>query len=137
MRVLLVDDSATIRLITAGYLAQLGICEVIQAENGRAALEQVVRFQPKFIVTDWNMPEMSGSEFVQQLRAAGYKTPVLMVTTESEKSRVVEAVQAGINNYMIKPFKREEFMQRFLATCKKFNLKVPYPNGDCPSALAA
>jgi DNA-binding response OmpR family regulator len=80
------------------------------------------RLKPSLIFTDWNMPNMNGIDFVKQYRASGAKTPIIMVTTEAEKVRVVEALQAGVNNYLVKPFKREEFFQRVAATCKTFNL---------------
>lgn len=122
MRVLIVDDSRSIRMMIRSYLAKSMNLEVLEAEDGAAALLLAANLKPSLIFTDWNMPNMNGIDFVKQFRASGAKTPIIMVTTEAEKFRVVEALQAGVNNYLVKPFKREEFFQRVAATCKTFNL---------------
>ena len=122
MRVLIVDDSRSIRMMIRSYLAKSVNLEVLEAEDGAAALLLAANLKPSLIFTDWNMPNMNGIDFVKQYRASGAKTPIIMITTEAEKVRVVEALQAGVNNYLVKPFKREEFFQRVAATCKTFNL---------------
>jgi two-component system chemotaxis response regulator CheY len=104
MKVLLVDDSKTMRNIQRGILSQLGYTEVQEAVDGQDALAKVGAFGPNLILLDWNMPNMDGITFVKQYRGAGNKTPIIMVTTEAEKSRVVEAIKAGVNNYVVKPF---------------------------------
>ncbi len=124
MRVLVVDDSRSIRMMIRSYLAPLANVEILEAEDGAAALLLAANLKPSLIFTDWNMPNMNGLEFVKQYRASGAKTPIIMVTTEAEKTRVVEALQAGVNNYLVKPFKREEFFHRAAATCKAFGIPL-------------
>ncbi len=104
MKVLLVDDSKTMRNIQRGILTQLGYEHIEEAVDGVDALEKVASFGPELILLDWNMPNMDGITFIKQYRGSGAKVPVIMVTTEAEKSRVVEAIKAGVNNYVVKPF---------------------------------
>jgi len=105
MRFLVVDDSATMRRILVNSLQRIGFTDCVEAEDGLQALE---RFDPtvSFVITDWNMPTMSGLELTQSLRAHGHgKTvPILMVTTRSVREDIVAAVDAGVNNYILKPF---------------------------------
>ena len=104
MKVLLVDDSKTMRNIQKKVLTQLGYETLIEAEDGQQALQQVEAESPDLILLDWNMPVMNGMEFLKEFRSTNKTTPVIMVTTEAEKSRVIEAIKAGVNNYVIKPF---------------------------------
>ena len=104
MKVLLVDDSKTMRNIQRGILTQLGYEQIEEAVDGQDALSKVNAFNPELILLDWNMPNMDGITFIRQYRSSGAKIPVIMVTTEAEKSRVVEAIKAGVNNYVVKPF---------------------------------
>lgn len=105
MRFLVVDDSATMRRIVVNSLKRIGFEECIEAGDGAEALE---RFDSsvEFVITDWNMPTMTGLEFVRALRARpdGKSVPVLMVTTRSVREDIVQAAQAGVNNYVVKPF---------------------------------
>jgi two-component system chemotaxis response regulator CheY len=105
MKALVVDDSGVMRKIVAGALSKVGASEVLQAEDGVQAV-QAVADNPDLglIMLDWNMPNKNGLEALQEIRASGNKVPVIMVTTEAEKSRVVEAIKAGANNYIVKPF---------------------------------
>ncbi|MGM0444489.1 MAG: response regulator [Fibrobacterota bacterium] len=107
MKVLLVDDSSTMRRIQANQLKQLGVTDVVQAENGKDALQKLQENMPLDVVLlDWNMPVMDGYECLKAIRGnksyAGLK--VFMCTSESEKSNVLEALKAGANNYIVKPF---------------------------------
>lgn len=104
MRFLLVDDSSTMRKIQRRTLEKLGFGDVLEAEDGNQGLAQVESGKPDIVITDWNMPNLDGLSFVKQLRAGGHTVPIIMVTTEAEKSKVVEAIKAGINDYLIKPF---------------------------------
>lgn len=104
MRFLLVDDSSTMRQIQRRTLEKLGFHDVVEAEDGHAALQAMADSPPDVVLTNWNMPKMSGIELVRAIRQTNKSIPVMMVTTEASKSRVVEAIQAGINDYLIKPF---------------------------------
>ncbi|MBX3373725.1 MAG: response regulator [Phycisphaeraceae bacterium] len=119
MRILLIDDSRTMRNIEKGILAQIGYTDVEEAVDGQDALSKVDAVNPGLILVDWNMPNMDGLSFVKAYRGMGNRTPVIMVTTESEKSRVVEAIKAGVNNYVVKPFTPETLSQRLLETIAK------------------
>lgn len=105
MKFLVVDDSATMRRIVVNSLSRIGFQECVEAEDGGAALE-VFDGSIDFVITDWNMPNMSGLDFVRSLRAKeeGKTVPILMVTTRSVREDIVQAAQAGVNNYVVKPF---------------------------------
>lgn len=104
MRIMLVDDSQTMRNVQKKILASLGYTDVVEACDGQDALSKVGAANPELILLDWNMPNLDGMGFLKAFRPKNATTPILMVTTESEKARVVEAIQAGVNNYLVKPF---------------------------------
>lgn len=106
MRILVVDDSTTMRRILINTLSKLGYTDVVDGCNGREGLDRLAASPIDLVITDWNMPEMSGIEFIRAIRANDqYKSiPVLMVTTNAAKDDIVEALRAGINNYVVKPF---------------------------------
>lgn len=108
MKVLVVDDSGVMRKIIARGLHALWIDEVVEAADG---VEAVAAFgdgsEFDLVLTDWNMPNMNGLELVQKLRGDGHKHPIVMVTTEVEKGQVVKAIQAGVNDYLCKPFDQD------------------------------
>lgn len=120
MKVLLVDDSKTMRNIQKGILTQLGYSEIEEACDGLDALSKVGAFQPELLLVDWNMPNMDGLTFVKKFREQGNKSPVIMVTTEAEKVRVVEAIKAGVNNYVVKPFTPDVLSERIKETLARF-----------------
>lgn len=108
MNVLVVDDSGVMRKIIARSLASVGITEIQEAGDGREALATFGDGSGfDLVITDWNMPEMNGLELTQAIRSSGSKVPVMMVTTESEKDSVLKAIQAGVNDYLVKPFDNE------------------------------
>ncbi len=111
MRILIVDDSKTMRNIQKTVLGHLGHSEVEEACNGQDALSKLGSFKPDLILLDWNMPNMDGLTFLKHYRGQGNTTPIIMVTTESDKPRVVEAIKAGVNGYVIKPFTPEMLIQ--------------------------
>ena len=103
-KVLAVDDSATIRKIISDSLTTLGFADIEQAGDGQIALTKLGGVE--LILTDWNMPNMNGLEFVKTVRQMPdySKVPIIMVTTEAGKAEVVEALRNGVNNYVVKPF---------------------------------
>lgn len=119
MRIMLIDDSRTMRTIQRNILTQLGYKEIEEACDGQDALSKVDAFNPDIILVDWNMPNVDGISFVKQYRARGRKTPIVMVTTEAEKARVIEAIKAGVNNYVVKPFTPESLSARIQETLAK------------------
>ncbi len=112
MRVMVIDDSRTMRGIMRQVLETLGCAAVEEAIDGQDALSKVKAFRPELILLDWNMPNMDGLEFLRRFRAGDRETPVIMVTTESSRERVVEAIRAGVDDYVLKPFTAEELAQR-------------------------
>jgi two-component system, chemotaxis family, chemotaxis protein CheY len=111
MNILIVDDFATMRRIIKGVLKQLGFSNLIEAEDGEAALKELRKEKVGLIVSDWNMPNMTGLELLKAVRAdSSLKSiPFLMVTAEGQKENVIQAVQAGVSNYIVKPFTPETF----------------------------
>jgi two-component system, chemotaxis family, chemotaxis protein CheY len=103
MKFLVVDDSATMRRILINSLQRIGYSTCVEAGDGAEALE---KFDPtiEFVITDWNMPNMSGIEFTKALRQVAPSVPILMVTTRSVREDIIAAIQAGVNNYVVKPF---------------------------------
>ncbi len=106
LKILAVDDSPTMRRIIINTLKRAGYSDVLEASDGRDALAKMKVEKVNFVITDWNMPEMDGLAFVTALRSMGeYKSlPILMVTTRSVKDDIMEALKAGVNNYIVKPF---------------------------------
>ena len=106
MRVLIVEDFATMRRIVKGALKQLGFVNIVEAEDGQIALELLKKEKIGLIVSDWNMPNMTGIEFLREVRkdAVLKDTPFIMVTAEGQKDNVLEAVKSGVSNYVVKPF---------------------------------
>jgi two-component system chemotaxis response regulator CheY len=92
------------RKILIDVLGKAGITDVAQAADGAEAVKAATAEDFGLILMDWNMPNMLGIDALKAIRATGKSTPVIMVTTEAEKSRVLEAIKAGANNYIIKPF---------------------------------
>ena len=103
-RVLVADDSGTMRKIVARSLNAVGITSIVEAADGSQA---VALFKPgafDLVLTDWNMPGKTGLEVVQEIRAQDASVPIMMVTTEAEKRRVIKAIEAGVTDYLVKPF---------------------------------
>ena len=116
MRVLLIDDSKAMRGVQRTVLAQFNPTEIEEAADGQDGLSKAIAFQPDLILVDSNMPKMDGLSFVRAFRQTDKHTPVIMVASESEKSRVVEAIKAGVNNYLVKPFTPDLLNQRITET---------------------
>ncbi len=105
MKFLVVDDSATMRRIVINSLQRIGYSDTVEAADGQDALAKFDG-SVNFVITDWNMPNMSGTEFTKVLRSRpdGVNVPVLMVTARSVKEDILTAMEAGVNNYIVKPF---------------------------------
>jgi two-component system chemotaxis response regulator CheY len=106
IRFLVVDDFSTMRRIIKNFLNDLGYSNVQEADDGTTALPILKQGNIDFLVTDWNMPGMPGLELLKAVRAdpALAKLPVLLVTAEAKREQIVEAAQAGVNGYVVKPF---------------------------------
>jgi len=106
LRILTVDDNPTMRRIILNTLRRVGYNDIIEASNGKDALAKLMIEEIDFVITDWDMPEMNGLEFVSNLRKSDkFKSlPVIMISTRSIKEDIIEALKTGVNSYIIKPF---------------------------------
>ncbi|MDA0999899.1 MAG: response regulator [bacterium] len=119
-KILVVDDFATMRKVVRNMLRQLGYENVNEAENGEEGFRSALAGEYKLIVSDWNMPIMTGLEFLQNIRKDP-KTkdiPFLMVTAEALKENIIQAIQAGASNYIVKPFTPQVFEEKLKAIFK-------------------
>lgn len=107
MKILIVDDSSTMRRIIINILAQIGQNDIIQASDGNEAIEAIKADQIDLVLMDWNMPNMTGIDALKTIRSMGLNMPVIMITTEAEKTRILEAIKCGASNYIIKPFSQD------------------------------
>ncbi len=109
MKILVVDDFSTMRRIVKNLLKQLGYENIEEAEDGEQGFSKLKNGGFGFVVSDWNMPNLDGLGMLQKIRTDPEikDLPVLMVTAESEKEKVITAIQAGVNNYIVKPFSGE------------------------------
>ena len=112
MRVLVADDSSTMRKIIIRSLLAVGVPGATEAADGTEAVEMFKPGEFDLVLTDWNMPGKNGLEVVQEIRAMDAKVPIIMVTTEAEKSRVMQAIQAGVSDYLVKPFTAETLREK-------------------------
>ena len=114
MKIITVDDSATMRRIIKNSLKAIGYNDVIEAENGQVGLAKIQNEGVDFVITDWSMPVMTGLEMVRALRdnTATKAVPILMVTAVGQKEEIVQAVGAGVNGYIVKPFEAETLHQK-------------------------
>ena len=106
MQILVVDDFSTMRRIIRNQLRELGFSNIVEAEDGGAAFQMMEVNKVDFVVTDWNMPTVTGLELLRKIRADDrFKhLPVLMVTAEAKREQIIEAAQSGVNGYVVKPF---------------------------------
>lgn len=106
MKILIVDDFSTMRRIIKNLLRDLGFTNTQEADDGTTALPMLRNGDFDFLVTDWNMPGMTGLDLLKQVRADPKLAalPVLMVTAEAKRDQIIEAAQAGVNGYVVKPF---------------------------------
>jgi two-component system chemotaxis response regulator CheY len=114
LRFLVVDDFSTMRRIVKNFLNDLGYNDVTEADDGNTALPILKQGNIDFLVTDWNMPGMPGLDLLKAVRAdpALAKMPVLLVTAEAKREQIVEAAQAGVNGYVVKPFTAQTLKEK-------------------------
>ena len=121
MKILVVDDFATMRKVVRNMLRQLGCENVTEAENGEEGFRAAQAGEFGLIVSDWNMPVMTGLEFLKAVRAEEKTkaTPFLMVTAEALKENIIQAIQSGASNYIVKPFTPQVFEEKLKAIFKE------------------
>lgn len=114
MKILIVDDFSTMRRIIKNLLRDLGFTNTQEADDGSSALPVLKGSDFDFLITDWNMPGMTGIELLKAVRADdGLKNlPVLMVTAEAKREQIIEAAQAGVNGYVVKPFTAQALQEK-------------------------
>jgi two-component system chemotaxis response regulator CheY len=114
IKVLIVDDFATMRRILKNILKKIGFTHILEADDGSNALKVLEKEKVDLVISDWNMPKMTGLEFLKAVRSnAAFKDlPFLMVTAEAQKQNIIEAVQAGVSNYVVKPFTEEVITEK-------------------------
>lgn len=117
LKFLVVDDFSTMRRIVRNLLKELGFHNVEEAEDGAVALGRLKLGGIEFVVTDWNMPNMDGLTLVKEIRKLNATIPIVMVTTEAERHRVLEAIQAGVSDYLVKPFTQEALKAKLEKWC--------------------
>ena len=120
MKILVVDDFATMRRIVKNTLQQLGFQNIEEAEDGKVALDKLKAGSFEFVISDWNMPNMMGIDLLRSVRGDEKlkSLPFLMVTAESLKENVMEAVKSGVSNYIVKPFSAETLEDKLTAIFK-------------------
>ncbi len=116
MNILIIDDSLVMRRIHKNILLEAGVTEkeLLEAEDGKAAWDIAQKVSIGLFLVDWNMPNLNGLDFVKKLRATEtYRsTPIVMITSEAARYNVVEAVQAGVTNYVVKPIKGQALIEK-------------------------
>lgn len=121
IKILVVDDFATMRKVVRNLLKQVGYENIIEAEDGVMALKALKSQKIDFVISDWNMPNMTGLELLKAVRADEdlKKTPFLMVTAEALQDNVITAVKAGVSNYIVKPFTAEVLNEKIKKILEK------------------
>jgi two-component system, chemotaxis family, chemotaxis protein CheY len=127
VKVLVVDDMSTMRRIVKNVLRQIGFSDIVEAENGQEALGKLKTGGFGLVVSDWNMPVMQGIDLLRAIRADPdlKALPFLMVTAEAQKENIIEAVQAGVSNYIVKPFTAEALQEKLDKIFSKLQAAKP------------
>ncbi len=117
IKILVVDDAPMIRRILKNLLKEMGFVNIDEAEDGAVALQKLRSQQYDFVITDWNMPNMTGIELVQEIRKDPNlkHIPIMMVTAEAKKENIILALKSGVNNYIVKPFTPENIRSKIEA----------------------
>lgn len=124
LKILVVDDFSTMRRIVRNLLKELGYTNVDEAEDGVVALQKLKGSNFQFVVTDWNMPNMTGIELLRAIRAdvALKSLPVLMITAEAKKENIIEAAQSGASGYIVKPFTAATLEEKLNKIFEKYGM---------------
>ncbi|HVJ64786.1 MAG TPA: response regulator [Bdellovibrionota bacterium] len=122
--ILVVDDMLTMRKLVIKSLKELGFSSFVEATNGAEAYEKLAANPIQLIISDWNMPQTTGLDLLKRIRAESKTAhlPFIMVTAEAEKSQIVEAVQAGVSNYVVKPFTTQALKEKLEAVALKLGM---------------
>ena len=132
LRILVVDDFATMRRIIRKMLTDIGLTNIVDADDGTRAWDILERDQIEFVISDWTMPTMSGIELLKKVRAdERFKNlPFLMVTAEANKEYVIEACKHGVSNYVVKPFTEQVLLQKIAKIFKMDDDALKRTDGD-------
>lgn len=123
LSILVVDDFKTMRRIVSNLLIQIGFNNIDEAIDGQSALQKISEKKYHMIISDWNMEPMSGFELLQKIRASQNEiktVPFIMITTESKPENIIKAKQAGVNNYIVKPFNVDTLKNKLVAVLGEF-----------------
>ncbi|MCO6043799.1 response regulator [Aeoliella sp. ICT_H6.2] len=112
IKALIADDSGVMRKIIVRAATAAGISEITEAVDGADAIAKFGQEHFDLVLTDWNMPNKSGLEVIQEIRDTGSTVPIIMVTTEGEKASVLQAIQAGVSDYLTKPFEADALLAK-------------------------
>jgi two-component system chemotaxis response regulator CheY len=125
-KVLVVDDMLTMRKIVSKILRELGFTDIHEAQDGQEAWDKTQTGNYGLIISDWNMPNCTGLEFLKRVRADQKlaKTPFLLVTAEAEQHQVAEAIKSGVDQYVVKPFSKEGLKSKLESTYKKVSVRM-------------
>ncbi len=125
-KVLVVDDMLTMRKIVTKILKELGFSDIHEAQDGQEAWDKCQTGGFGLIISDWNMPNCTGLEFLRRIRADQKlaKTPFLLVTAEAEQSQVAEAIKCGVDQYVVKPFSKDALKVKLESTYKKVSVRL-------------
>jgi two-component system chemotaxis response regulator CheY len=123
MQILVVDDFSTMRRIVKNQLRELGFSNIREAEDGAAAFKVLESAKIDFVVTDWNMPVVTGLDLLKKIRADDRfkQLPVLMVTAEAKREQIIEAAQSGVNGYVVKPFTPKTLQEKIEKIFERIN----------------
>ncbi len=124
MKILIVDDFEMVRSIVRKFMTELGYSDMTEAENGAVALSKLKQDNYDFLITDWNMPEMNGLDLLKEVRSTEslQHIPVLMITAEAKRQQIIEAAQAGVNGYIVKPFNKADLEEKLNKIYARYNV---------------
>jgi two-component system, chemotaxis family, chemotaxis protein CheY len=123
LKVLIVDDESTMRKVTRSLLQAIGVKNIHEANDGRSGLDAICTLAPDIVILDWQMPSLTGAQFVRRVRSPGSfpfpDVPIIMLTAFGERSRVIEAVELGVNEFLLKPVSSKALQARLVSILAK------------------